>query len=88
MSSDDRCFQEMDYFVKALAAAELVWSRLQAGCRAAKVEIMYTVIQSLTKDGRDRSNDYKISGFHVPPGSWDAKVGSAKSPRNDSRSIM
>lgn len=32
------------------------------------------VIQSLTADGRDRSLDYKISGFHVPPGSFDAQV--------------
>jgi ureidoacrylate peracid hydrolase len=30
--------------------------------------------QSLTKDGRDRSLDYKLSGFHVPPGCWDAQV--------------
>ena len=36
---------------------------------------MYTVIQSLTADGRDQSLDYKISGFHVPPGSFDAQVG-------------
>ncbi len=42
--------------------------------RSAKVEVMYTVIQSLTRDGRDRSLDYKISGFHVPPGSWDGQV--------------
>lgn len=27
---------------------------------------MYTVIESLTKDGRDRSLDYKITGFNVP----------------------
>ncbi|MGA8181181.1 MAG: isochorismatase family cysteine hydrolase, partial [Desulfobacterales bacterium] len=27
-----------------------------------------------TKDGRDRSLDYKITGFNVPKGSWDAKV--------------
>ena len=38
------------------------------------IEVVYTVIQSLTKDGRDLSRDYKISGFHIPPGSWDAKV--------------
>jgi hypothetical protein len=38
------------------------------------IEVMYTVIQSLTRDGRDRSLDYKISGFHVPPGCWDANV--------------
>lgn len=43
-------------------------------CRAAGVEVLYTVIQSLTADGRDRSLDYKLSGFHVPPGSWDAQV--------------
>ncbi len=42
--------------------------------RTAGVEVMYTVIQSLTNDGRDRSLDYKISGFHVPPGSCDAQV--------------
>lgn len=36
---------------------------------------MYTVIQSLTADGRDRGLDYKLSGFHVPPGSPDAQVG-------------
>lgn len=59
----------------AVNEAKPIWSKLQAGCRAANMEIMYTVIQSLTKDGRDRSNDYKITGFHVPPGSWDAKVG-------------
>lgn len=43
-------------------------------CRDAGMEVMYTVIQSLTANGRDRSLDYKISGFHVPPGSWDAQV--------------
>lgn len=42
--------------------------------RACKIEVMYTVIQSVTADGRERSLDYKISGFHVPPGCWDAKV--------------
>jgi hypothetical protein len=38
------------------------------------VEVLYTVIQSLTMDGRDRGLDYKLSGFHVPPGSRDAQV--------------
>lgn len=38
------------------------------------MEVMYTVIQSLTANGRDRSLDYKISGLHVPPGSWDAQM--------------
>eukprot|EP00878_Enallax_costatus_P045269 GHUV01054362.1.p1 GENE.GHUV01054362.1~~GHUV01054362.1.p1 ORF type:complete len:124 (-),score=24.32 GHUV01054362.1:65-436(-) len=50
------------------------WAQLQQAARACKIEVMYTVIQSLTADGRERSLDYKISGFHVPPGCWDAKV--------------
>src|ERR1043165_9519688 len=48
--------------------------RLQQAARRAKVEVMYTTIESLTQDGRDRSLDYKITGFNVPKGSWDGKV--------------
>ena len=48
--------------------------RLQKAARAAGVEVMYTTIESLTLDGRDRSLDYKITGFNVPKGSWDGKV--------------
>jgi len=47
---------------------------LQKGCRAAGIEVLYTTIESLTKDGRDRSLDYKITGFNVPKGSWDGQV--------------
>jgi ureidoacrylate peracid hydrolase len=38
------------------------------------MEVLYTTIESLTLDGRDRSLDYKITGFNVPMGSWDGKV--------------
>lgn len=48
--------------------------RLQTACRRAGIEVMYTVIESLTLDGRDRSLDYKISQLHVPRGSWEARV--------------
>jgi ureidoacrylate peracid hydrolase len=48
--------------------------RLQAAARRAGIEVTYTVIESLTADGRDRSLDYKISGFNVPKGSTDAQV--------------
>ncbi|RMH49906.1 MAG: cysteine hydrolase [Alphaproteobacteria bacterium] len=57
--------------------------RLQAACRAAGIEVMYTVVESLTRDGRDRSLDYKITGFHVPPGSHDAQVIDALRPGPD-----
>jgi ureidoacrylate peracid hydrolase len=47
--------------------------RLQAAARAAGIEVIYTVIEALTKDGRDISLDHKISGIFVPKGSWDAQ---------------
>src|ERR1700719_4077 len=57
--------------------------RLQAACRAAQVEVLYTVIESLTRDGRDRSLDFKKSGVHVPKGSWDGKVLIELAPKDD-----
>ena len=60
-----------------------VMQRLQRGFRAAGIEVMYTNIESLTKDGRDRSLDYKITGFNVPKGSWDGKVIDELAPGED-----
>lgn len=57
--------------------------RLQRGCRAAGVEVMYTVIRNLTRNGRDRSLDYKITGFNVPPDSWDGQVIDELRPAED-----
>jgi ureidoacrylate peracid hydrolase len=57
--------------------------RLQKAARHAKIEVMYTTIESLTLDGRDRSLDYKITGFHVPKGSWDGKVIDELAPTGD-----
>jgi len=57
--------------------------RLQAACRSADIEVLYTTIESLTEDGRDRSLDYRISGFHVPKGSWDGQVIDAIKPLSD-----
>ena len=48
--------------------------KLLAACRAAGVEVIYTVVESLTLDGRDRSLDYKVSGIFFPKGSWGAEV--------------
>jgi ureidoacrylate peracid hydrolase len=57
--------------------------RLRAAARKAGVEVMYTTIESLTKDGRDRSLDYKITGFNVPKGSWDGRPIDALAPDED-----
>lgn len=57
--------------------------RLLCAARRSRIEVVYTVIQSLTKDGRDRSLDYKISGFHFQPGSEGAHVLDEIAPRDD-----
>ena len=57
--------------------------RLQAACRQSGIEVMYTVIEALTRDGRDISLDYKISKLFVPRGSWDAKVLDEIAPAED-----
>ena len=48
--------------------------KLLAACRAAGVEVIYTVVESLTLDGRDRSLDYKVSGIFFPKGAKEAEV--------------
>ncbi|WP_419760226.1 isochorismatase family cysteine hydrolase [Acidisoma sp.] len=57
--------------------------RLQAACRAKGIEVLYTVIESLTQNGRDLSLDYKISGLFCPRGSRDAQVVDALAPGPD-----
>ena len=43
-------------------------------CRQNKIEVIYTVIESYTKDGRDRGIDYKISGIFCAKNSKEAEV--------------
>jgi len=72
------------HFLRQVTATMLPnLNRLIAACRAARIEVIYTVIEALTKDGRDRSLDYKISGIHVPKGSWDAEIPEIVRPRDD-----
>ena len=56
---------------------------LQQSCRRGGIEVMYTTIESLTADGRDRSLDYKITGINIPRGSSDAKVLADLAPAAD-----
>jgi len=58
-------------------------ARLIAASRKAEVEVIYTVIENLTRDGRDRSLDYKLSNFSIPKGSWEARVLDVVAPAED-----
>jgi ureidoacrylate peracid hydrolase len=76
--------QRYGYFFRTLEQHALPnMVRLQAAARHARIEVTYTVIESLTVDGRDRSLDYKISGFNVPKGSSDAQVVQELAPGAD-----
>ena len=52
-------------------------------CRQNKVEVIYTVIESYTKDGRDRGIDYKISGIFCAKNSKEAEVLDEIKPLDD-----
>jgi nicotinamidase-related amidase len=71
------------YFERLKSLAIPNMQRLQKAFRAAGIEVLYTTIESLTKDGRDRSLDYKITGFNVPKGTWDGKVIDEIAPGDD-----
>ena len=57
--------------------------RLLATCREAEIEVIFTVIECLTLDGRDRGLDYKISGIFAAKGSEEAEVIDALAPREN-----
>ncbi|WP_455204581.1 cysteine hydrolase family protein [Kaarinaea lacus] len=57
--------------------------RLQDAFRMLKLEVMHTRIQSLTKDGRDRSVGHKKLGLHAPPGSKEAEFLPEVAPKGD-----
>ncbi len=58
-------------------------ARLLEAFRAARLEVIYTVMENATADGRDRSLDYKLSGIDIAKGSWQAKVVEALAPAQD-----
>lgn len=83
LSDEDMTANYGYYFNRIETLALPNMQKLQAAFRDAGIEVMYTTIESLTKDGRDRSLDYKITGFHVPKGSWDGKVIDEIAPGDD-----
>jgi ureidoacrylate peracid hydrolase len=72
-----------DYFQQLTSTVLPNIKKLQTAFRNNHMEVMFTVIESLTQDGRDRGLDYKITGFNVPKGSDDAKVVRDIQPLND-----
>jgi nicotinamidase-related amidase len=57
--------------------------KLLAAFRAARLEVIYTVIAALTDDGRDLSLDYKLSNMGFAKGSPEAQVLAEIAPERD-----
>ena len=57
--------------------------RLQDTFRGHGLEIIHTRIQSLTRDGRDRSPGHKRLGLHAPPGSKESEFLEEVAPIGD-----
>jgi len=57
--------------------------RLQDTFRDAGLEVIHTRIQSLTRDGRDRSPGHKRLGLHAPAGSKEAQFVEEVAPQGD-----
>jgi ureidoacrylate peracid hydrolase len=76
--------QKYGYFFREMRGRAIPnMQKLQAACRRAGIEVVYTVIASLTDDGRDLSIDYKISGLFCSKGSRDAQVIDEVAPCGD-----
>jgi len=57
--------------------------RLQDAFREAGLEVIHTRIQSLTRDGRDRSPGHKRLALHAAPGSKEAQFVEIVAPQGD-----
>lgn len=57
--------------------------QLLDAARSNKVEVIYTTIESLTQDGRDRSLLHKLARLNVPKGSWGGRVLPKIAPMGD-----
>lgn len=75
---------EKRYFFDRLKRVTLPNIRaLQDSMRDARSEVIFTTVESLTRDGRDRSLDYKISGLFVPKGARGGQVLEEVAPLED-----
>jgi nicotinamidase-related amidase len=57
--------------------------RLLQAARHHGVEVVHTIIRSLTNDGRDRSLDHKLTPIHLPPNASEALPVPALAPVGD-----
>ena len=81
--NDEARAAKPDYVARIETVAVPTMQKLMSAARPLGIEVVYTVIESLTKNGRDRSLDHKMSDIHVPKGSPLAKMIPGIEPKED-----
>jgi len=64
----------LDYFEGELAKIVPTIQHLQAACRSTGIEVIFSRIQSMSADGRDRGGAHRDLKIFCPPGSRDAQI--------------
>jgi nicotinamidase-related amidase len=76
--------ESQEYYFQSLEQTVLPnVRRLQEAFRLYRLEVLHTRIQSLTRDGRDRSNGHKRLHLHAAPGSKEAEFLEEVAPAGD-----
>ncbi len=76
--------EAQDYYFERLERVVLPnVAALQASFREANLEVIHTRIQSMTRDGRDRSPGHKRLDLHAAPGSREAEFLTEVAPIGD-----
>lgn len=73
----------LDYFAEQLGIIVPNIQRLQAACREAGIEVIFTRIQSMSASGRDRGGAHRDLKIACPPGSKDAQILEEIAPLED-----
>jgi nicotinamidase-related amidase len=74
---------DTSYYVNRLELITKNIKVLLEECRSIGLEVMYCTIESMTKNGRDRSLQHKNANLHAAPGSKDAMIIEEIKPLDD-----
>jgi nicotinamidase-related amidase len=67
-------FRIFDHLFARLPAVIANIQHMQRACRESGIEVIYSVIRSWTRDGRDLSPSYRLKGARCAPGTKDVEI--------------
>ncbi|POM68867.1 Isochorismatase [Phytophthora palmivora] len=82
-ASNDEFYERVDNVLIPTIQDVLLASRASEG-----MEVIYSVVESATRDGRERSRAHKHAGIHVPKNGFGAQVPQRVAPDGDSDIVL